>query len=76
MKYTERINKFIEATFVKRWDLVLRDCSEGREKETQKMTTPKNVYKNAYCSTNKASMTNNISRYVFLKNKKLDVTSH
>ena len=30
------------------------------------MTTQKNVYKNAYCRTNKASVANNISRnYIF-----------
>ena len=39
--YTERLNKFILATFVNHWDLLLRDCSERREKEAQKMTTQK-----------------------------------
>ena len=43
--YTGRINKFIWATFVHHWDLLLRDCSERREKEAQKMTTHKTFIK-------------------------------
>ena len=65
--YTERFNKFIWATFVNHWDLLLRDCSERREKAAKKMTTQK-TFKNAYCPTNNASVTNNISRYVIFWN--------
>ena len=69
MNCTKRINTFIWAEFVDHWDLLLRDCSERREKEAQKMTTQKNVYKNAYCPTNKASVTNKISRYAFWRTR-------
>ena len=39
MIYTEIINKFKWATFENHWDLLLRHCSERREKETQNLTT-------------------------------------
>ena len=35
MIYTEILTKFTWATFENRWDLLLRDCIERREKETQ-----------------------------------------
>ena len=43
--FTERFNKFNWATFVNHWDLLLRDCSERREEEAQKMTTQKTFKK-------------------------------
>ena len=43
--YTERLNKFIWATFVNHWDLLLRRCSERREKEVQKMNIQKTFRK-------------------------------
>ena len=36
MNYTERLDNFFWATFVNLWHLLLRDCSERREKEAQK----------------------------------------
>ena len=63
MIYTELLTKFTWATFENHWDLLLSDCVERREKETQNSPI-KNVYKNAQSPTNKTSVTNRIRRYV------------
>ena len=63
MTYTERLNKFTWATFENPWDLLLRDCSERREKE-KKIGHSINVQKNAYCITNKKLLKNNVNTYV------------
>ena len=39
------MHKFTCATFEHHWDLSLRDCSERREKETQKLATQKTLRK-------------------------------
>ena len=67
MSHTEILTKFTWAIFENHWDLLLRDCVERRGKETQKSLLKK-VYKNAFCPTNKTSLTNQIRRYFIFWN--------
>ena len=57
---------FTWVTFENHWHLLLRDCSERREKERQKLTTQK-TFKKAYCPSNKESVPNETSRYVIFE---------
>ena len=48
--------KFIWATLENHWDLLLPECAETRQKETQKHHS-QNIYENEYCPQSKTSVT-------------------